>query len=110
METNPKQIQPRNQEEAEINLVELFYVLLHRLWAIVLAGVICAVAMGVYTREMITPMYQSTSMVYITSKSTSITSLTDLQIGTQLAPDYMVLMKSRPVLEELGFEYRLRCA
>ena len=101
METNPKQTQPGNQDEVEINLVELFYVMLHRLWAILLAGVICAVVAGVYTREMITPMYQSTSMVYITSKSTSITSLTDLQVGTQLAPDYMVLMKSRPVLEEV---------
>lgn len=101
METNPKQKQPRNQEEAEINLVELFYVMLHRLWAILLAGVVGAAAMGIYTAEMITPMYQSTSMIYITSKSTSITSLADLQVGTQLAPDYMVLMKSRPVLEQV---------
>lgn len=101
METNPKQNQPRNQDEIEINLVEIFYVLLHRLWAIILAGVICAAGVGIYTVEMITPMYQSTSMIYITSKSTSITSLTDLQVGTQLAPDYMVLLKSRPVLEQV---------
>lgn len=100
METNPKQIQPRD-DEVEINLVELFYVMLHRLWIIILAGVVGAVAVGLYTKEMITPVYQSTSMVYITSKSTSITSLTDLQVGTQLAPDYMVLMRSRPVLEEV---------
>lgn len=99
MET--KQVQAYDNDEIEIDLKELCFVLLHRLWIIVLAGIICAGIAGVWTKTMVTPMYQSTSMLYILSQSTSITSLADIQLGTQLTSDYVVLIKSRPVIEEV---------
>lgn len=89
------------EDEIEIDLKELFFVLLHKAWLIVLAAIICAGISGVWTKVMVTPQYQSTSMLYILSTSTSVTSLADIQLGTQLTKDYQVLVKSRPVIEKV---------
>jgi len=40
-------------------------------------------------------------MMYILSKETTLTSLADLQIGSQLTEDYKVIVNSRPVLGEV---------
>ena len=90
-----------DDDEIEIDLLELFYALRHRWWAILLALVIGAGAAGVYTKKLIAPHYQSTSMVYALSKETTLASLADLQIGSQLTKDYSVIIKSRPVLQEV---------
>lgn len=90
-----------DDDEIEIDLLELFYALRHRWWAILLAMVIGAGAAGVYTKKLIAPHYQSTSMVYVLSKETTLASLADLQIGSQLTKDYSVIIKSRPVLQEV---------
>lgn len=95
-------------DELEIDLKELFFVLLHKAWLIVLAVVVCAGIAGAWTKMMITPQFESSSMLYILSKTTSVTSLADIQLGTQLTKDYQILIKSRPVLEkvieEMGLE------
>lgn len=44
--------------------------------------------------------YTSSSMLYVLSNSTSITSLADLQIGTQLSNDFAVMIKSNPVVDK----------
>lgn len=90
-----------DDDEIEIDLLELFYALRHRWWAILLALVIGTGAAGVYTKKLIAPHYQSTSMVYVLSKETTLASLADLQIGSQLTKDYSVIIKSRPVLQEV---------
>lgn len=88
-------------EEIEIDLRELFYLLKTRLWIILLAAVILASGAGLASSFLLTPMYQSTAKLYILTKSTSITSLADIQLGTQLTQDYMVLIKSRPVVTKI---------
>ena len=40
-------------------------------------------------------------MIYILTKTTSVTSLADIQMGTQLTADFEILATSRPVLEEV---------
>ncbi len=88
-------------EEIEIDLVEIFYLVKHQLWIIILSGIICASLAGLMSSFLLTPMYTSRTQLYILSKSTSITSLADIQIGTQLTQDYMVLVKSRPVVNQV---------
>ena len=90
------------EDEDEIDLVELFYVLWGHLWQILLCLVLGAlVALGI-TRFLITPMYEATSSIYIVSASNnSVVDLTDLQIGAQLTADYQELMLSRPLLEDV---------
>ena len=88
-------------DEVEIDLRELFYLIKSRLWIIILSGAIVALGVGLFSNYMITPIYTSKTQLYILSKSTSITSLADIQIGTQLTQDYMVLIKSRPVVNQV---------
>lgn len=90
-----------DDDEIEIDLLELFYALRHRWWAILLALIIGGGAAGLYTKKLVSPIYESTSMVYVLSKETTLASLADLQIGSQLTKDYSVIIKSRPVLEEV---------
>lgn len=91
----------RDNDEIEIDLVQLLMALKQRIWAILAAAVICGGIAGAYTKLVITPQYRSTAMVYILSKETTLTSLADLQIGSQLTKDYKVIVTSRPVLEDI---------
>ena len=88
-------------EEIEIDLRELFYVLLGKIWIIILAAAMgFGIAVG-WTIGFVKPVYSSTSMLYVMSKSTSITSLTDLQVGSSLTQDYQVFITSRPVVDKV---------
>lgn len=89
-----------NEKEVEIDLVEIFRVLRSRVWAIVL---VTALAMGIaagYTMLFVTPMYTSTSTIYVKGTAT-ITSVQDLTMGTQMTQDYKVVITSRPVLDQV---------
>ena len=91
----------KRNEELEIDLLELVRVLLSRIWAIILATALgLGIAAG-YTTLFIKPVYNSTAIMYVLTKSTSITSLADIQMGTQLTQDYMVVITSRPVVEKV---------
>lgn len=90
-----------DDDEVQIDLLELVYALKKKLWLIVLGLIIGAVGVGLYSKILMTPMYESTAMVYVLSKETTLTSLADLQIGSQLTKDYSVLVTSRPVLEQV---------
>ncbi len=91
----------KTNEDMEIDLLDIFYLIKRRLWIIILTGIITASASGLISSFLITPMYTSRAQLYILSMSTSLTSFADIQIGTQLTQDYMVLVKSRPVVEQV---------
>ena len=90
-----------DDDEIQIDLLEILYAFRHRIWLILLAVLLGGLAAGIYTWMMITPTYTSTSMMYVISKETTLTSLADLQIGSQLTNDYRVVITSRPVLQEV---------
>lgn len=87
--------------EEEIDLVWLFYALFKKLWLIIAVAVVCACGMAGYTHLRIEPTYTSTSTMLVLTKETTLTSLADLQLGSQLTKDYTVLITSRPVLDEV---------
>lgn len=94
-------------EEIEIDLRELFYVLLGKIWIIILAAALgFGIAAG-WTIGFVKPVYSSTSTLYVMTKSTSITSLTDLQVGSSLTQDYQVFITSRPVVDKVIEELEL---
>lgn len=103
--------QQRQNDEIEIDLQELFFVLLDRIWAVILTALVGAVAAAIITTTLITPMYSSSTMMYIKSQGLTSLSMSDLQVGSALTADYMVLVKSRPVVNkvisnlELDMEY-----
>lgn len=88
-------------DEMEIDLREVFFALKKRALIILAALVAGALIAGVYTKLLVTPMYSSTATMLVLSKDTTLTSIADLQLGTQLTNDYSVLLTSRPVLEEV---------
>jgi capsular polysaccharide biosynthesis protein len=90
-------------DEIEIDLLEIVRLIRARIWIILLTGILTAAVAGLISNFLLTPIYTSTSKLYIVNKSTSITSLAlqDLQLGAQLTQDYMVLVKSRPVVTQV---------
>lgn len=90
-----------DNQEIQIDLLELFYKLKRKLWLIILITLLSGVGAGVYSRYVLTPQYTSTAMLYVLSKETSMTSLADLQVGSQLTKDYKILITSRPVMEKV---------
>lgn len=91
----------QRNDEMEIDLRELFYVLLGKMWIIILATALgLGVAAG-YTTAFVQPIYSSTSMLYVMGNSTSLTSLMNIQIGSSLTQDYQVFITSRPVVDKV---------
>ncbi|HHT87743.1 MAG TPA: polysaccharide export protein [Clostridiales bacterium] len=88
-------------EEGEINLIELFYLIRSKLWLIVLFAVLSAAGVYLYSSYMITSIYTSKTQLYIINRSTEAANLSDIQVGTQLTKDYMVLVKSRAVVNKV---------
>ena len=96
-----------DDDEIEIDLLQLFRALKKRILWIIGAGVLFGGAFGAFSKFVITPQYTSTAMVYILSKETTLTSLADLQIGSQLTKDYKIIVTSRPVLSEVISKLKL---
>lgn len=90
-----------NDDEIEIDLLQLFHAVVRKLWLVIIVGLIGACAAGAYTLFLVKPMYTSMSQMIVLTKETTLSSLADLQIGSQLTNDYTVLINSRPVLEDV---------
>lgn len=91
----------QNDEEIEIDLLELLGELLLN-WKIIILTTIFAGIIGFAVSDfLMVPQYESVSQMYVLTKSTSITSLADLQTGTSLTNDYRVVVVGRPVLEQV---------
>lgn len=99
--TNVAVNQPANGQDDVVDLMALVQLLASKLWVLILCLVIGASAAGIGTSLFITPQYQSSSMIYIYSKSTSITSIADLQLGSQLAVDFTIVATTREVMENV---------
>ncbi len=101
------EINVQDNSEDEIDLLELLMALKQR-WLIILAAmVIFGGIAGLGSKLLLTPQYTSQTMVYILSKETTLTSLADLQIGSQLTKDYSVVVISRPVIEDVIKDLKL---
>lgn len=90
-----------SDNEIEIDLKDLLLEVLSY-WKIILIATILAAVIGFSVSEfLMVPEYESTSVLYVLTKSTSITSLSDIQTSTSLTNDYLVVIKGRPVLEQV---------
>ena len=86
-------------DEVEIDLGALLQTLLRKWWLIAICAIIGAgLALG-GTVLFITPKYESQAMLYILNKTTSVTSLADIQIGSALTADFEVIATSKPVID-----------
>lgn len=88
----------KEPEVVEIDLVALFYRLLEKIHWILLTALVGAAIAAVIVYKLVTPIYQATSKIYIVGSDTTI-SLSDLQIGSNLAADYQEVFKNWHVHE-----------
>ena len=89
-----------NNDEVEIDLGEVFHLLLSKLGVIILSGIVFCLAAVMGTMLLITPKYESTTKIVVLSKQDSSTLTNqDIQTSTSLTKDYAELIKSRTVTE-----------
>ncbi len=90
-----------NEDEIEIDLLELLVALTAHWKSILISSVIAAIIAFGYRYYFVRPLYESNALLYVLTKSTSITSLADIQTGSNLTQDYLIVTKDRPVLEKV---------
>ena len=96
-----------NRDTMEIDLRELFGVLMRRIWSIILAALLCASAAFAYTFFLIDPLYQANALLYVNNSNISVGSSSlsittgDLSAAQKLVSTYVVILKSRTVLNEV---------
>lgn len=98
----------QRMEELEIDLKELILYLWGKAAAIIGVGVVFAAISLAVTVFLMTPMYTSTTSMYVLNRQAAenITT-TDLQSSTYLTKDYVELIKSRTVMESVIEELNL---
>lgn len=87
-------------DEIEIDLGELFFELLAHWKLIILSTVLVAAVVGSISFFLITPMYGSNAQLYVVGNEAS-SILQSLQVGSSLTEDYVVVIKSRPVMDQV---------
>ena len=97
-----------DDREIEIDLLDLLSFYRRKIVWIVGAFLIGALVAGLVTQFVITPRYTATSTMYMVSSSSgSAVDLTDLSIGQSLSSDYVELVKTRPIVEDVIKELKL---
>ena len=97
---------PQSDTTQEIDLVELFFTLLHN-WKLLLVGLVLGAAiLAGYYGLFVQSVYRASTELYITN-SDSIISLQDLQMGTALTEDYKTIITSRTVLNKVIEDLKL---
>mgnify|MGYP001138844708 CR=1 FL=1 len=97
-----------NNDEVEIDLGEVFHLLLSKLGVIILSGIVFCLAAVMGTMLLITPKYESTTKIVVLSKQDSSTLTNqDIQTSTSLTKDYAELIKSRTVTEGVIAQLKL---
>ena len=97
------------RENLEIDLKRMFIVLWSNLWIILLVGVlVAALALG-YAWLTITPTYSATTQLYVNNNYPDSPGYSSSQLAAaqSLADTYIIVMRSRPVLDEVSKQTNL---
>ena len=94
------------EQEETIDLLELLRVLRSKIIVLIVAFVVGAGSLFMYTKMFMDYEYESTSMIYVFSKSNSVSgmSLSDIQIGNYLTEDFVIVAKTRAVIDAVKLE------
>lgn len=101
-----EQVKAWTEDEIEIDLKEIFFLLLYKWKMILMALLIGAVLFGAYHTFLMQPSYQADASIYITNTDSMI-SFSDLQLSAALTEDYANIIKSRTVLNQVIDELEL---
>ena len=85
--------------EEEIELTEIITTLVNNRIMIITITLITTLTAFLITTFLIKPQYQSRSMLYSLKTNDEDATISDLQMGSQLSQDFIVIAKSNPVLD-----------
>ena len=95
----------QDNTDIEIDVLELFHVLLNKFWIILLAGIIAGLAFIGGTILFITPQYESTTKMYVLSKQDNNTlTQQDMQTSLSLTKDYAELITHEELLKKMAVD------
>lgn len=98
----------KQNDEIEIDLRQVAIQILDKIVIIILAGIIGALAMLIYSKVFAKPVYTSTTNLYVISRQNdTTTTYSDVQTSTLLVKDFKVLVTSRTVTEQVISELGL---
>ena len=101
-EKQNKNFNIQEDDDDEIDLLELFFVLRRHLAVILIVAILFGAAAYAFSYFVIPKKYTATAQLYIVSASNeSVVNLSDLQIATNLTSDYKELILSRPLMESV---------
>ncbi|WP_270518499.1 YveK family protein [Ligilactobacillus salivarius] len=93
------------KEYRELDLFEIFQMLLRHWWIILMSGLLCGLAAFAYSKFAVVPQYTSVTKIYLSNKLTE--NQTNPTPSTELIKDYEEMVKSRAVLENIIEKYDL---
>ena len=98
-------------DEVEIDIGHILSILWEKILVIIATGIIVGLAGFLVSKFLITPKYESETKLYVLNRANdSATTLSDVQLSTQLTKDYQILVTSAPVMnqviKELGLNMR----
>ncbi len=82
----------------ELDIMEILYALLNKIWLIALVAVISGVLAFLYTKFLVTPTYRSEGSLFIMAQNSDL-SVSSVNMSNSLLADCEKLIKGRVVLE-----------
>ena len=87
-------------DEVEIDIGHILSILWEKILVIIATGIIVGLAGFLVSKFLITPKYESETKLYVLNRANdSATTLSDVQLSTQLTKDYQILVTSAPVMK-----------
>ena len=94
-------------EEIEIDIGHILSILWDKIMVIIATGIIVGLGAFLVAKFFITPQYESETKLYVLNRANdSATTLSDVQLSTQLTKDYKILVTSAPVMKELKLDMK----
>lgn len=96
-------MEQNNREEVEIDLKQIFYLLLDKLFIILACGVLVGVLAFAYTKLLVKPTYQSVTTTFVVKNEEQSGNLdqSDFVTGNYLSKNYVEIVQSNTVFEEV---------
>lgn len=89
-------------DEVEIDIGHILSILWEKILVIIAPGIIVGLAGFLVSKFLITPKYESETKLYVLNRANdSATTLSDVQLSTQLTKDYQILVTSAPVMNQV---------
>lgn len=92
----------KKETDGEIDLLQIGRVVLAKIWIVIISAIATGLVALILTETLVTPMYQSTSKLYVINRQNdNTTTYSDIQSSSQLIKDYKVLVTSIPVVDKV---------